>query len=255
MITKIYIRLASAYARLSASAKSVQWLAPRLSLTPLEDRITPDVKVFTSSVLAVQVGATYTGANAILDAANNALTLNGYYIVVDTANAPVGGYTAGAINKDLTIWGANHGIDPNTGVRVPEVFINTAASRFSVTTGHALTLDGFSFVTAGGLGAFFASANNYSLAFTNNIVKNQNAANVNGLQLGVTDVPGVVAATISHNLFDGMTTGTAIRISTSTNATITDNVILNGNSGMQIQASLPSVNGILIVAVLSVRRG
>ena len=246
MITKIYIRLASAYARLSASAKSVQWLAPRLSLTPLEDRITPDVKVFTSSVLAVQVGATYTGANAILDAANNALTLNGYYIVVDTANAPVGGYTAGAINKDLTIWGANHGIDPNTGVRVPEVFINTAASRFSVTTGHALTLDGFSFVTAGGLGAFFASANNYSLAFTNNIVKNQNAANVNGLQLGVTDVPGVVAATISHNLFDGMTTGSAIRISTSTNATITDNVILNGNSGMQIQASLPSVNGILI---------
>jgi hypothetical protein len=71
------------------------------------------------SSLAVQIGATYTGANAILDAANNALTQNGYFIVVDTANAPVGGYTPGTINKDLTIWGSNKGIYPNTGTRVP----------------------------------------------------------------------------------------------------------------------------------------
>jgi len=220
---------------------------PKLSLTLLEDRITPDAKVFTTSTLAVQVGATYTGANAILDAANNALTLDGYFVVVDTANAPLGGYTAGTINKDLTLWGSNHGIDPNTGARVPEVFINTSAGTMSGANGRALAIDGFSFVTAGGLGAFFTNTtNNYSLAFTNNIVKNQNAPNVNGLQLGVSGAPGIAAATISHNLFDGMTTGSAIRISTSTNAAITDNVILNGRSGIQIQASIPSVNGILI---------
>jgi hypothetical protein len=214
---------------------------------PLEDRVTPDVKVFTNAALTTQVGATYTGANAILDAANNALTVDGYYLVVDTSNAPVGGYTAGIINKSLTLWGSNHGIDPNTGARGAEVFIDTSLGALSVSSGHALTVDGFSFVTPGGLGAFFTNtSSNYSLNFTNNIVENQNAANVNGLQLGVGGVPGIIAATIAHNLFDGMTAASAIRISTSTNAAITDNVILNGGSGMQIQASIPSVDGILI---------
>jgi hypothetical protein len=247
MITKIRSRLAQARTRLTSAAQPIRWLSPRLALTQLEDRVTPDAKVFTSSTLAVQVGGTFTGANAILDAANNALTQNGYYIVVDTANAPVGGYTAGAIGKDLTIWGSNHGIDPNTGVRVSEVFINTSASRFSGANGRTLTLDGFSFVTAGGLGAYFTNTtNNYSLVFANNIVKNQNAVGVNGVQLGVSGVPGIANASISHNLFDGMINGTAIRISTSTNATISDNVILNGQSGMQIQASIPSVDSVLI---------
>src|SRR4051794_19660840 len=72
-------------------------------LERLEDRITPDAKVFTDASLTVQVGAPYTGATAILDAANDVSTLDGYYVVADTANAPLGGYTPGTITKSLTI--------------------------------------------------------------------------------------------------------------------------------------------------------
>ena len=215
----------------------------------LEDRVTPDVRVFTDATLATLVG-TYSGSGAITAAVTAGSTLDGYHVVADTTGMNI--YTSpGKVTKTLTIVGPNDGISPNTGTRLPEVIIDTAVQPFSISDGKSVAIRGFAFTTPDGKGALTTFSNNYSADFSFNLIDQQNSvyrsvyvesSNVNG--------PGYTAARIHDNLVLNNSAGTAgIAVGSGSNAVVTNNVVIGGFSGIQVNAEdYPTGNNNAVVS-------
>jgi hypothetical protein len=217
--------------------------AVRLRLEPLDDRITPDARVFTDLTLTTQVGPTYTGAPALVNAV--AAAADGQVIVVDTVGTST--YNSpGDIPKSLTLLGPNRGINPNTGTRVAEAKIDTSVGgTLNIASGKNLVVDGFWF--DGGVDVFVAFRDNYTLRFANNIVQNIPTFSNGGVYVSSSNLAapfGYTAADISDNRFDNVGTGGgsffAIRVSTGQNAVVSGNVITNSGRGVHLNSSTPS---------------
>ena len=215
----------------------------RLAFESLEDRITPVVRVYTSAAETTLIN-TYSGVGALAAAVNDASTVDGDYIVVDTIGTST--YNSpGLISKTLTIVGPNDGIDPNTSDRVPEVDIDTTAAAggvIQVASNVTVAIRGFSFVTPGGLGALEATNTGYSVDFSDNVVTGQIPV-YRDVYLDSFNGTGYTSALISHNLFNKMgdPNHAAINIAAGSDAIVENNVILGGFNGVQIGVEQPGL--------------
>ncbi len=213
----------------------------KLATESLEDRSTPSVTVYNPTGSEI---ASYSGASALIAAIAAPTTLNGDTLKLDT----VGGntYTSpGTITKSLTILGPNDGVDPNTQTRVPEVHIDTTVGPLDIASGNTLVVRGLAFDVAGGLGAFTAFADDYSLVFSYNIVSGQIPI-YRDVYLDALDGPnadghpGYTSATITHNLLNktGDPNHAAVRLGSGSGGVVADNVMLGGFSGVQLDDSV-----------------
>jgi hypothetical protein len=205
----------------------------RLLVTELETRVTPDVTNLTQSTVFTW---TSFGTNALIQAVSAAN--DGDVITLDT----VGGsdyLSPGQILKSLTIYGPNSAINPNTGVRVPEVNINTTAQPLSIASDKSLSVRGLSFSTPGGRGALTVFATNYTVDFQNNIVTDQ-APTYRSVYVSTSNASlvGYTSATISNNrILNNAPDTAAIRLSTGNNGVVSNNVISGAYSGVQLNSS------------------
>lgn len=121
------------------------------------------------------------------------------------------------VNKTLNLYGANAGIDPNTGVRVDETFLFPNSPGFHVSA-NGTVIDGFSVVGASD-GVF---VDNVSLVTVSNNIFIDSSAN------GVR-VAGGFLNTVENNSIDGFDIA-GVNLFDTTLATVSGNVMFNGGS-------------------------
>jgi len=228
--------MSSRFHFLQKSISRVQTPSPRLSIESLEDRTTPDVKVFN---LANTLIATHTGATALATAVNDPSTLDGFTLKLDATNGSV--YSSpGLIPKSLSILGPNDGISPITGSRLPEVNIDTSNSFLNVASDKTVAIRGLSFATPNGKGALTVFASNYHVDFSFNVVANQNPV-YRAVYVDSNGGPGYASAKITHNAITNTSpTRAAIMLGTGSNGVVSENRINGALVGVQLQSDLPS---------------
>jgi hypothetical protein len=207
----------------------------RLQLETLEERVTPDVTNLRT--LIVYQYATY-GANALSQAVNDAATLDGDTLVVDTTGGNT--YNPLTLTKSLTLEGPNFNINPNTGTRGAEAFIDTTSSPFSTISNKTVAINGFAFTTPNGKGALTVFADNYSVTFKDNLIQDQ-LPTYRSVYVDSNGGAGYTSATIQDNRILNNDPGrAAIMIGTGNNAVVSGNAISGGFTGVQVLSGLAS---------------
>jgi|GEM_PF-3143709 len=221
-----YIRNSAANAEIDASNNTYNGLTnanynPSLDANPLdlenlfelEDRTMHRADDAAFGLVTYVPGALFVTENTagIQNAVNIADSGNSIYVQAGTYSESVD------VNKTLNLYGANAGIDPNTGERVEETVVSPNSPGFHITAGGSI-VDGFTVFGADD-GVFIDDVS--LVTVTNNIFVDSSA---NGVR-----VLNGIGNTISNNRIDGFDIS-GVNLFNSTLTNVTGNVMFNGGS-------------------------